>query len=215
MSRTSSKGSLAAAAVFIFLTAGAVFAGLSGTGSGDWSERGKTLEETRRAMLEGARFHKPLTLPDYPESGSFCRECHPSPPHPGGGVGPAFLNHHAASIECLVCHWSASEGPPPDLEWSRARSGRAKEETGARRHFLGLSEPGGGMKRDLAAMRGRVVSGRACFERGTACRECHRQGGMTRYARPGNSPREAAALEKLPDFLTLSRGARWYFPQRR
>jgi hypothetical protein len=215
MSRTSSKGSLAAAAVFILLAAAAVFAGWSGTGSVDWSERGKALEETRRTMLAEARFHQPLTLPEGPESSSFCRECHPSPPHPGAGVGTAFLNHHAASFECLVCHWAASEGSPPDLEWSRAGSGGAPGEDRAGRLFLGLKEPAGGTKRDLAVMRDRVLSGRVCFERGPACRECHRAGGITRYARPGNSSQEAAALEKLPDFLTLSRGARWYFPQRR
>jgi len=215
MSRTSSKGSPAAAVVFILLAAAAVFAGWSGTGPGDWSERGKTLEEARRTMLEEARFHQPLALPEYPESGSFCRECHPFPPHPGKGVGPAFLNHHAASFECLACHWAASEGSSPELDWSSTRSGGATEADGGRRLSLGLAEGAGGTKSDLAAMRNRVVSGRVCFDRGPACRECHRPGGMTRYTRPGSSSQEAAALEKLPDFLTLSRGARWYFPQRR
>jgi hypothetical protein len=213
MSRSSSKRSPAAALVFVLLAGAAALVGFSGTGSSNWSEREKELVETRRTMLEGARFHQPLPPPEYPESGAFCRECHPFPPHPGDGVAPIFLNHHATSFECLVCHWAASEGSPPALEWGRAPSGAATEEGGARRLFLGLADPAGGTKRDLAAMRERVVSGRVCFVQGPACRECHRTGGMTRYARPGISS-QAAAYEKLPDFLTLSRGARWYFPQR-
>lgn len=215
MNRTFSKSSPIAAFFFILLAGGAAFIGWSGTGVGSWSEKERDLMETRRSMLEGARFHQPLPLPEYPESSAFCGECHSFPPHPGDGAGPVFLNHHAASFECLACHWAASEGSPPDLEWDRARSSTASEEGGDRRFSLGLAEPAGGAKRDLAAMRDRVVSGRVCFDRGPACRRCHQPGGMTRYARPGTSPQEAAALEKLPDFLTLPRGARWYFPQRR
>ena len=215
MSRSSSKRSPAAALVFVLLAGAAALVGFSGTGSSNWSEREKELVETRRTMLEGARFHQPLPPPEYPESGAFCRECHPFPPHPGDGVAPIFLNHHAASFECLVCHWAASEGSPPNLEWGRTRAGAATEGGGVRRLFLGLDDPAGGAEGDLAAMRDRVLTGRVCFDKGPACRECHRPGGMTRYARPGTNPQTEAALEKFPDFLTLSRGERWYFPQQR
>ena len=211
MSRASSRGSVAAAAVFILLAAAALLLGLP-AGGNDRAGREEALLESRRAMLEGARFHKPLPLPSSPERGAFCSTCHPFPPHPGEGVAELLLNQHAVTFECLVCHWAASEGSPPDFEWAGAPSGPSGEGGGGRKLFLGLAAGAG---EDPEAMRSRVTAGQACFDRGPGCRDCHRAGGLSRYARPGMEARDAEALEKLPDYLTLSRGARGYFPQQR
>jgi len=214
MSGNSSKGSPAVAAVFTLVAAAALVAGWSRVGSGDWSGRERELLKTRQAMMTEARLHQPLQPPDYPGNTSFCGECHSLPPHPGNVVAQVFLNHHARSFECLVCHWTSSEGESPDLVWGGALPGPQGEEGKRKRLFLRLADPAEGQKRDLSSMRGRITPGQVCFDRGQGCKKCHRKGGMARFARPGASVQAAASLERLPHFLTLSRGERWYFPQR-
>jgi hypothetical protein len=199
--------------LFVLLALAASLAGGLQIDSGAWPERRDTLLGTRKTMLEAARLHQPLTLPGYPGSTPFCQECHSLPPHAGNGVAAVLLNHHAHAFECLICHWASSEGKMPEMVWSRSGAAAAGDPGGGRRGLtLGLADNGDG-GRDLPAMRNRVISKRVCFQRGPSCRECHRRGGMERFRKPGATASEVAFLEKLPDFLVLSKGARWYFPQ--
>jgi hypothetical protein len=217
LSGPSQKGSLAAAALFTALAALAVFAAWSRHGASDWTEMENRLLEQRQAMMAGATLHVSTGQPEHPNSASFCGECHTLPPHPGEGVKPAFLNQHAGFLECLVCHWAGASGEQPDLIWDLpprpVKEGEA-EGAAAKKLLLKLDAPLDGSTRDLAALRDRITDRQKCFDRVPGCTQCHAKGKMARYARPGLSSKAEASLEKLPDFFTLSRGAKWYFPQK-
>jgi hypothetical protein len=217
VSGSSRKGSPAAAALFTALAALAAFAAWPRHDASDWTEMKGRLLEQRQAMMAGATLHLPTGPPEHPESASFCGKCHSLPPHPGAGVKPAFFNQHAGFFECLVCHWAGASGEQPDLIWDRpprpVKEGE-EEGTAAKKLFLKLDAPLNGSTRDLAALRDRVIDRQKCFDRGPGCTQCHGKGKMARYARPGLSSKAEASLEKLPDFFILSRGSKWYFPQK-
>lgn len=162
---------------------------------------GGTPGVTRESLLEAARLHTPLPLPGFPEPSSFCGGCHPLPPHSGEGTEPAFLNHHATVFECLVCHWARVSGERPLPLWDRGSILRLED----------FSERG---KEAVAEAREGVLRAQKCFDRGRGCASCHRPGGMEPYGRPGLAPQALGTMERLPEFLTLSPGAKWYFPQR-
>ena len=168
-----------------------------------------SLEGVEKEMEKSAFFHADREPPLFPATASFCRECHPIPPHPGGGTGPAFYNQHATVFDCLVCHWAKVSGSQPDLAWDRSS---VEETKGAL--ILRVADPLEGSPRDLAALRKAVTERQDCFDRGIPCRDCHRAGRMGRYASPGMKPELVEYLEALPDIFLLPEGRKWYFPQR-
>jgi hypothetical protein len=150
-----------------------------------------------------------VDLPVYPDSAAPCISCHPAPPHPGDGVGPAFRNHHSTDFDCLVCHWAKRSGTQPDLLWAPQIS----ESGGKRKLVLIVADEGEGGKRDVTAMRETLLPKQKCFDRGPKCTTCHRKDGIGRYAPGGMTADRIKALEKLPDFFTLPKDRKWYFPQ--
>jgi len=217
LSGPSRRGSLASAAVFAALAALAAFAAWPRHDASGWMEMKSRLMEQRQAMVAAATLHQPTGQPEYPGPASFCGECHTLPPHPGEGVEPAFFNQHAGFLECLVCHWAKASGEQPDLTWERSpQSGEAgeAERPAAMKLYLKLDAPLDSSTRDLTELRNRITGRQKCFDRGQGCSQCHGKGKMAHYATPGLSSKAEASLEKLPDFFTLSRGAKWYFPQK-
>lgn len=161
------------------------------------------LQALEAAMVAGARLHPALKRAEPAGSAPFCAECHPAPPHPGTGVAAAMVNEHAARMDCLVCHWSAAGGARPAPVW-QVLSGTS---------FLAALPAERASRERLAALRSTVTAARRCFERGAACADCHRPGGMAALARPGTEPGRAGAVERLQNYFTLGPGEKWYFPQ--
>lgn len=165
-------------------------------------------EEALRAleaqMRSGARLHPRVALPEPAGTALFCRECHPLPPHPGRAVNAAMMNEHAQRMDCLLCHWSAENGPRPAPVWQVHAGGSAR---------LAVVPAGRASREDLARLRAGATARRRCFERGPGCDGCHRPGGMGGMLPPGASPGRVAAMERLESFFTLAPGQRWYFPE--
>jgi mono/diheme cytochrome c family protein len=104
-------------------------------------------------------------------------------------------------MDCLLCHWSAANGPArSDLAWRRRRG-----VSGA----LAQASSKAGLERLRAA----ATAGRRCFERGPACEDCHRPGGISPLARAGTSSARLGSLERLANYFTLAPGEKWYLPQ--
>lgn len=214
MSSSSIKGSLAGI-VFCILALLALVAALPAGNRPGWEEQQAALGEVERGMAEGSALHLPVPPPVLPEPAAFCGECHGlTPPHPGEGSGAAFLNSHASSFECLVCHWAKASGSQPDLTWDRSGGGEDGGSPGEGALVLRVAGPDNGSARNLKSFRDSIVSRQKCFDRGPGCTACHRSGEIGRYTRPGTSPQVEKSLERLPEFLTLPKGRKWYFPQR-
>lgn len=165
---------------------------------------GKQLEALESGMLAAARLHPAAPAPAPAGSAVFCAGCHEAPAHPGRGVRPALANAHGVRMDCLLCHWSAANGPRPAPSWRVAADGDA---------FLAVLAPERAAPADLERLRAAVTASRRCFERGPACEGCHKPGGMAGLARPGTSAVRAAGLERLENYFTLAAGEKWYFPQ--
>ncbi len=214
MSPSSSPRALAAALVFLVLVALSLPLGLP---SGDrYVREGQEvlLEDLGKKMEGGAHFHRAASPPDLPPPAASCGTCHPLPPHGGEGVAAALNNHHASIFDCLVCHWARRSGSRPALTWGLWAQGEdSGVEAGRGRLVLRLA-PLEGEGETAAAMREKLLPTQKCFDRGLECRACHKNGSMAPYARPGMPDKMRTQLEKLPDFFTLPRGGKWYFPQR-
>jgi hypothetical protein len=162
------------------------------------------LAAVEEKLAEGARLHRLAPGPPVTSVASFCGECHHSPPHPGRGVRTAFANEHASRMGCLLCHWSAANGPRPPPAW-QVMSGSTT--------VLAVLPRERSSKAELERLRAAVTAVRRCFERGPACEQCHRPGGISSLARPGTSPAKLASLERLENYFTLAPGEKWYLPQ--
>jgi hypothetical protein len=214
VSRSAPWSALPAAAFFVILVTLAFPAGWPRYGS-DGGDLQSSLGEMESNMISGAAFHRKVEEPAPPETASFCGGCHGYPPHTGEGAGAAFLNHHATVFDCLVCHWAKVSGGQPDLVWDRLPlEGGDTGEEGDATLFLRLADPLEEEKREVAALRGNVIGHQVCFDRGPACGDCHREGRLGTYSRPGMSVGEEARLEALPAIFLLAKGDKWYFPQR-
>jgi hypothetical protein len=214
MSDSSWKGALSIALLFLALAVLAFPAALPKSGNRDRQALLDALLEMEKQMTAGAAFHREPGKPDFPDPAPFCRECHSLPPHPGAGAAPAFLNHHATVLDCLVCHWGPALGSQPDLVWDRrAPKEGVEEDRGGEALTLRVAGPRPGVKSDLAALRTKVTKKGVCFERGPSCRGCHVQGRMGSYVRPGISSGAEKALETLPEIFFLPEGEKWYFLQ--
>ena len=200
---------LIALLVFSLLVLMAFPAGLPRQGEGDTRELQVSLEGMKKTMEENAVFHSAGKPTSFTATAAFCGECHPMPPHPGAGTAPAFFNQHVTFLDCLVCHWAKVSGSQPDLAWDRSPG-----EDGEGGLVLRVADPLEGGPRDLSVLRSSVIKRQTCFDRGIFCAECHRPGGMDRYASPGMKPEVVEYLEALPDIFLLPKGKKWYFPQR-
>jgi len=215
VSRSPSWSALPAAAFFVILVTLAFPAGWPLYGSAGREDLQDSLREMESAMLSGAVFHRKAKESVLLETALFCGGCHGTPPHAGEGAGAAFLNHHATVFDCLVCHWAKVSGSQPDVAWDRLPlEGRDTGEEGDDTLFLRLADPLREERREVAALRGNVVERQVCFDRGPACRDCHREGRLGTYSRPGMSAGAEARLEALPAIFLLGKGGKWYFPQR-
>lgn len=215
MNRPASWRTFPAAACFVILIALAFFAGWPRSGNAVGGDLQSSLREMESIMTSGAVFHKKAKDPLLPETASFCGGCHEIPPHSGEGSGVAFLNHHATVFDCLVCHWAKVSGSQPDLAWDRLfPEGRDAGEEGDDTLFLRLADPLGEEKRTVAALRESVIGNQVCFDRGPACKGCHREGQLDKYSPPGMDAEEEARLEALPAIFLMAKGEKWYFPQR-
>lgn len=162
------------------------------------------LEAVEVKLMKGARLHRLAPAPPVAGVAAFCGECHPFPPHPGRGVRAALANEHASRMGCLLCHWSAANGPRPAPAWQVASGSTA---------ILAVLPQERSSRAELERLRSAATASRRCFERGPACEDCHRPGGIAPLARPGTSPGKLASLERLENYFTLSPGEKWYLPQ--
>jgi len=164
---------------------------------------GAELAALEAKMAAAAHLHPAaaITVPAGPAA--WCAECHPGFLHAGAGVGPAMRNEHAARMDCLLCHWSGG-GPRPSPVWQVLAGSTS---------FLTVLPRDRSSKDQLAALRSAAMAGRRCFERGPACADCHRQGVIGALARPGITPMQLAALERLESHFALKPGEKWYFPR--
>ena len=169
MSAAAPSRFLAALVVFAVIAAVALPAGLPRQGGERERSLRTSLEEAEKTLESSTFFHTDGEPPAFTATASFCGECHSLPPHPGPGAAPAFYNHHGTIFDCLVCHWSTLSGSQPDLAWDRS-PGEGQEG----RLVLRVADPLEGGSRDLASLRAGVVKKQTCFDRGLACRECHR-----------------------------------------
>lgn len=134
----------------------------------------------------------------------FCSGCHPSPPHPGGTIAAAMRNEHASRMDCLLCHWPATAGPRPTPSWQVPAGSPV---------FLSVLPPERASREQLERLRAAAIATQRCLDRGPACGDCHRPGGMGAFARPGTVPGRGAALERLERYFSLAPGEKWYLPQ--
>jgi hypothetical protein len=171
--------------------------------SGEVWEQDGYYRERAEKMRSGAFFHRRVGTAELSAPAAFCRECHPFPPHPGEGVAPPMLNHHARKVGCLVCHWAKVSGSRPELTWTAGGAGKG---------FLQLAGPATAGGEKARRYREQVVRSQRCFDRGPKCADCHRRDGMKKYVRAGTTPEQRARLEVLEEYYTLPPGAKWYFP---
>jgi len=202
VSATGIGGRIAVFAVFAALSAGMLPLLLPGTPA--LAPSSADLEAMEKELLAGARLHPAAKVPAPVGSAVFCVECHPRPAHHGRRVADALANEHAARMDCLLCHWSAAGGTRPPPAWQVPAGAPA---------FLAVLPPGRASRAELEKLRSAVTVGRRCFERGPACVDCHRPGGIAPLAQPGSSPSQTAALERLENYFLLAPGEKWYFPQ--
>lgn len=201
MNKPASTGTAVVPLVFLAL---ALIAALAAIPSGPKAPTFNAAPDGGEPPPGDPAFHVPVPPPPYHDGSSFCGECHDLPPHGGEGVAPAFFNDHTSFVDCLICHWARRSGERPEAGWSKREDGVM---------LLGFAS-GTNSTIDRKALRDAVTGRQVCFDRGLSCSRCHTRGGMEPYIRPGLSPQGQAALENLPDFFTVSKGTKWYFPQR-
>ncbi len=165
---------------------------------------GEELAALEAAMAAAGRLHPAAPKSRPSGSASFCAGCHPAPPHPGRQVAAAMLNEHSGRMDCLLCHWPAAGGARPAPAWQVPAGSPV---------FLAVLPVERATKAGLESLRAAATVARRCFEPGPGCGDCHRPGGMGAMVRPGSPPGRARALETLENYLTLSPGEKWYFPQ--
>lgn len=169
------------------------------------------LQKLEQRMAAEARLHPRPAATEPPGTATFCRACHSPVPHAGGGIAPAMHNEHAQILDCLLCHWSNAAGPRPAATWQKWPPKRSSSP----REQLALYPLEKTPQDQLARLRTAAAARQKCFDRGPACGDCHRPGGLSGWVRPGVTAARISTLERLEDFFKLPPGGKWYFPQLR